>query len=335
MPTLNQTGRVEAEDLVQEGVRQLVLEDLGVGGRGEVVVVLAGLPVRLHDAVDQLLEAGLALRGADGTAEVLAGDDVDRVHRPEVGELDATLLEVDRAVAPVGHDDVTALPDHLVVRMHAGRRVDALDTQALAGLGSLGAGTSCRAARRLCHAASLYRLKRPEVPRSSRGTVCVWCCGRRTRSPATGLVRRPAGRPRSGRPVSRRRWRARGLRQSLRARGRFLARRAPRRVPRLDVEPLFPQLRDGGLEVLERVERPVHGREAQVGDEVELLQRAEYGQTHVMGGQLGAAGGAHRLLDPLAELGEGVLGDRPPLACLAHAVDDLRTTEGLGHADCA
>ncbi|MFF3417992.1 hypothetical protein ACFYW9_25295 [Streptomyces sp. NPDC002698] len=34
------------------------------------------------------------------TAEVLDGDDVDRAHRPEAGELDA---------APVGHDDVTAL----------------------------------------------------------------------------------------------------------------------------------------------------------------------------------------------------------------------------------
>ncbi len=158
-------GAVEAEDLVQEGVRQLVLEDLRVGGRGEVPVVLTGLPVRLHDAVDQLLEAGLALRGADGTAEVLAGDDVDRVHRPEVGELDATLLEVDRAVAPVGHDDVTALPRHLVVRVHAGSGVDALDTQPLGGLGALGSGTSCRTARRLCHAASLYGRKRPEVPR--------------------------------------------------------------------------------------------------------------------------------------------------------------------------
>ncbi len=162
---------VEAEDLVQEGVRQLVLEDLGVGGRGEVLVVLSGLPVRLHDAVDQLLEAGLALRGADGTAEVLAGDDVDRVHRPEVGELDAALLEVDRAVAPVGHDDVTALPRHLVIGVDPRGGVDALDTQTLVRLGALGAGTPCRTARRLCHAASLYGRKRPEVPRCSRGTV--------------------------------------------------------------------------------------------------------------------------------------------------------------------
>ncbi len=154
---------VEAEDLVQEGVGQLVLEDLRVGGRREVVEVLAGLRVRLHDPVDQLLQTGLALRGADRAAEVLAGDDVDRVHRPEVGELDTTLLEVDRAVAPVGHDDVTAFPAHLVVGVHARGGVDALDTQAALGsLGPLGAGTTCRAARRLCHAASSHmRAKTP------------------------------------------------------------------------------------------------------------------------------------------------------------------------------
>ncbi|AGJ57742.1 hypothetical protein F750_5313 [Streptomyces sp. PAMC 26508] len=42
--------------------------------------------------------------------------------------------------------------------------MDALDAQALLGrsrLGSLGAGTSCRAARRLCHAASHMWAKTP------------------------------------------------------------------------------------------------------------------------------------------------------------------------------
>ena len=36
------------------------------------------------------------------------------------------------AVAPVGHDDVAALPGHLVVGVHAGRGVDALDREARA-----------------------------------------------------------------------------------------------------------------------------------------------------------------------------------------------------------
>ena len=43
------------------------------------------------------------------------------------------LLEVDRAVAPVRHHDVAALPGHLVVRVRALAGVDAPDPQALAG----------------------------------------------------------------------------------------------------------------------------------------------------------------------------------------------------------
>ena len=124
-------GRVEREDLVQQGVRQLVLEDLGVVGRGEVAVALAGGDVGQHDAVDELLERDLAGGGADGAAEVLGGDDRAGVDRPEVGELDAALLEDRLARLPVLLDDVALLPRHLVVRVHAGRGVDALDLDAL------------------------------------------------------------------------------------------------------------------------------------------------------------------------------------------------------------
>ena len=129
VPTLNQTGRVEAEHLVEEGVGQLVLEDRGVVDGGEVAVHLAGLHVGEHDAVDELLERPLALVGADRAAEVLGRDDVRGVDRPRVGELDPALLEVDRAVTPVGHDDVATLPGHFVVRVHAGLGVDPLDGQ--------------------------------------------------------------------------------------------------------------------------------------------------------------------------------------------------------------
>ena len=69
-------------------------------------------------------------RRADRAAEVLAGDDVGGVDRPGLGELDAALLEVDRAVAPVGHHDVAALPGHLVVGVHAGRGVESLQPHA-------------------------------------------------------------------------------------------------------------------------------------------------------------------------------------------------------------
>ena len=61
---------------------------------------------------------------------------------------------------------------------------------------------------------------------------------------------------------------------------------------------------DLGLEVLHRLVVPVHGREAQVGDRVQLAERAEDRDADVVGGDLGAPAGAKGLLDLLAELGQ-------------------------------
>ena len=119
--------RVEAEDLMDEGVLELVLEHFGVGVRGKVTVLPAGLHVDADHPVNQLLEAPLPLRGTHRTAEVLGRDDVGGVDGPEVGELDTALLEVDRAIAPVRHEDVAALPGHLVVGVDALRGVDPAD----------------------------------------------------------------------------------------------------------------------------------------------------------------------------------------------------------------
>ena len=125
--------RVERKHLVQKGIRQLVLEDLGVLVRAEVPVLLPGSRVGQHHAVDELLEGLLAHIGAERTAEVLRRDDRAGVDRPEVGELHITLLEDRLAGPPVLLDDVAALPGHLVVGVHAGRGVDALDLDALLG----------------------------------------------------------------------------------------------------------------------------------------------------------------------------------------------------------
>ena len=122
--------RVEAEHLVQQHPGQLVVEDFGVLGGGEVAVLLAGPAVGADHPVDELAQAGLPLRRADRAAEVLGGHDVGRVETPEVRELHAPLLEVDRAVAPVRHHDVAPLPGHLVVGMHAFGRPDAFEPQA-------------------------------------------------------------------------------------------------------------------------------------------------------------------------------------------------------------
>ncbi len=142
-------GRVEGEDLVQQHVGELVLEDLGVRVGCEVAVFLAGFDVLADDAVDQRLEAGFTLRGADGATEVLRGDDRRRVEAPERRELDTLLLEDCLAGLPVGLDDVTKLPLHGVVRMDAFRGEHSIDRQAFArrlgALASSGAlGRSCR-----------------------------------------------------------------------------------------------------------------------------------------------------------------------------------------------
>src|SRR4051812_1886651 len=174
-----------------------MVEDLRVVGRREVAVLLARRAVALHDAVDELAKAVLAAGGSDRAAEVLRRDDVGRVDRPEVRELHPALLEVDRAVAPVGHDHVAALPGHRVVRVHAGRRVDALDPQpALTPAASLGRADG-RAAHRFGHGGPLSLLQRSAGRDSSAtGEVSagrIWvgrgCAGRAERL----VRRRPRG----------------------------------------------------------------------------------------------------------------------------------------------
>jgi hypothetical protein len=161
--------RVEREHLVQQHPGQLVLEDLGVLLGGEVAVLDAGGGVGGHHAVDELAQAGLTGGPADRAAEVLAGDDVRRVDRPEVGELHAALLEVDGAVPPVGHHDVATLPAHLVVRVHAGGGEQPLQREALrspvgrGGLALASLGRPVRAVRRTWYSDGLgHALPSPE-----------------------------------------------------------------------------------------------------------------------------------------------------------------------------
>ncbi|WP_316668688.1 hypothetical protein [uncultured Propionibacterium sp.] len=74
-----------------------------------------------------------------GDGAVLAGDDGGGVDAPEVGELDALLLEDGLAGLPVGLHHITTLPGDLVVGMHTSRAEDALDLETgglvIAGLG--------------------------------------------------------------------------------------------------------------------------------------------------------------------------------------------------------
>src|SRR5690554_3283697 len=95
---------------------------------------------------------------------------------------------------------------------------------------------------------------------------------------------------------------------------------------------LRAQGRDRGLEVLEARKALVDRGEPQVGDLVELAQRTEDRQAHLVGVELGAPARADVLLDALGEHREVVLRDGPPLARLAHPGDDLLAAERLDHA---
>ena len=136
-PDVEPDRRVEAEHLVDQRIGELVVEDLGVGVGGEVAVLTPGRRVGPDHPVDELLQAPLTLRRPHGAAEILGRDDVGGVDRPEIGELHAPLLEVDRPVPPVGHDNVAALPGDLVIGMNAVAGVDAADGQALARSGAV------------------------------------------------------------------------------------------------------------------------------------------------------------------------------------------------------
>ena len=107
--------------------------------RGEVLVareVVLRLRPRgdgVDDAVDELLDAVLALRRADVAAEVLADDDVGGELAPEARDLDVLLLE-DRLAGLVGDVGGPELPGDLVVRVHARARPAALERQAASAL---------------------------------------------------------------------------------------------------------------------------------------------------------------------------------------------------------
>ena len=107
-PDVEPDRRVEGGLLVDQQVRQLGLEGLGVGVAGEVAVLAAPARDGAGDPVHHLADRVLAL-GVPRPAEVLLGDDVGGVLRPGGGELQVPLLEGGGAIAPVGDDGVPAL----------------------------------------------------------------------------------------------------------------------------------------------------------------------------------------------------------------------------------
>jgi hypothetical protein len=96
---------------------------------------------RVDDAADQLLDAALALGGANLAAEVLGDDDVGRLLRPEPGNLDVALLEDDLALLR-SDDGGAEVPLDLVERVDAFAREEAFVLET--GSGSCFVGRDAR-----------------------------------------------------------------------------------------------------------------------------------------------------------------------------------------------
>ena len=120
-------GAVEGRLLVQQDVGQLVLEGVGVDVAREVAALTAPRRDRPGDAADHLLHRVLALRRSELSTEVLLRDDVGRVLRPALRELDVALVE--RGVVGIADQSVAKLPLDLVEGADVGAREAALDAQ--------------------------------------------------------------------------------------------------------------------------------------------------------------------------------------------------------------
>ena len=98
---------------------QLVAEVLAVLIGREVAVLLAPIGDGIDHALDELGDAGFALRRAQFAVEILAGDDVGGGLRPIHGDFDVALLEDDGALV-VADGGGAGLPLDVVVGGFAG-----------------------------------------------------------------------------------------------------------------------------------------------------------------------------------------------------------------------
>jgi hypothetical protein len=136
-------GRVEGDLLRDEKVGELVMENSGVFGRGEVASGEAPVADRLSHARDQLTHAGFALTGADLAVQVLAGDNVGRGHRPVDRRLDVLLLE-DALACRVGNGSRPALPLDLIVGGNSGVREEPVELEGCGFAAGAGDGRGLR-----------------------------------------------------------------------------------------------------------------------------------------------------------------------------------------------
>jgi hypothetical protein len=87
-----------------------------------------------------------------------------------------------------------------------------------------------------------------------------------------------------------------------------------------------------GFEILDGPELTIDTCEAEVGDLVQLAQRAQYCNANLVGRYFGLTQRPQRILDQLPQAGQLVLADWPSLAGLPNAVDDFVAIERLDNS---
>jgi hypothetical protein len=134
-PDVEPDRRIERRHLVEQDVGELGLEGVAVLLGGEVAALAAPIGDRAGHAADHLLDRVLAGGGAHLTAEVLLRDDVGRVLRPRLRELDVLLLEGN--LVAVADARIAQLPLDGLEGVDAGLREQSPHGHGLTGAGVL------------------------------------------------------------------------------------------------------------------------------------------------------------------------------------------------------
>ena len=172
-PQLNHTGLLNAAFCsTSRCFRSSLNAGSAVVGR-EVLLLARPLGDGVDDAADQLLDRALALRRADVAAEIFRDDDVGRLLRPGLRDLDLALFE-DNAALFVADDGIAQFPFDLVERVDAGRREEPRELEAGGGLRLAAA---CRLRRiRCCPLMNSLSVRpaRPTDPSEKRLHACFF-----------------------------------------------------------------------------------------------------------------------------------------------------------------
>src|SRR5262245_29768500 len=111
-------GRIERSLLLDQDMNQFVMESVAVFGGGEIALLPAPVANGFRYALDQLADAGLALRRAQRSVKIFTGHNVDGGHRPVFGRFHITLLK-DCVALGIGDAGGAEFPLHFAVRRNS------------------------------------------------------------------------------------------------------------------------------------------------------------------------------------------------------------------------